>query len=72
MAAGISSRVAEIRDTSLRECLRTFTAIEHRMEYVASIRGIEFVNDSKATNLNSVWYALESMKKPIVSDFRWA
>lgn len=66
MAAGISSRVAEIRDTSLRECLRTFTAIEHRMEYVASIRGVEFINDSKATNLNSVWYALESMTKPVV------
>jgi UDP-N-acetylmuramoylalanine--D-glutamate ligase len=66
MAAGISSRVAEIRDSSLRECLRTFTAIEHRMEYVASIRGVEFINDSKATNLNSVWYALESMTKPVV------
>lgn len=66
MAAGISSRIAEIRDTSLRECLRTFTAIEHRMEYVASIRGVEFINDSKATNLNSVWYALESMTKPVI------
>lgn len=66
MAAGISSRVAEIRDTSLRECLRTFKAIEHRMEHVASIRGVEFINDSKATNLNSVWYALESMTKPVI------
>ncbi|HPI53604.1 MAG TPA: UDP-N-acetylmuramoyl-L-alanine--D-glutamate ligase [Chitinophagaceae bacterium] len=66
MAAGISARVAEIRDTSIRECLKTFTAIEHRMEHVASIRGVEFINDSKATNLNSVWYALESMTKPVI------
>ncbi|MBL7766034.1 MAG: UDP-N-acetylmuramoyl-L-alanine--D-glutamate ligase [Chitinophagaceae bacterium] len=66
MAAGISSRVAEIRDSAIRECLKTFTAIEHRMEYAGSIRGVEFINDSKATNLNSVWYALESMTKPVV------
>lgn len=66
MAAGISARVAEIRDSSIRESLKNFTAIEHRMEMVASIRGVEFINDSKATNLNSVWYALESMQKPTV------
>jgi UDP-N-acetylmuramoylalanine--D-glutamate ligase len=66
MAAGISARVAEIRHTTIRESLKTFTSIEHRMEFVASIRGIEFINDSKATNLNSVWYALESMNKPVV------
>jgi UDP-N-acetylmuramoylalanine--D-glutamate ligase len=66
MAAGISSRVAEVRNESIRECLRNFNSIEHRMEHVADIRGIEFINDSKATNLNSVWYALESMKKPVV------
>jgi UDP-N-acetylmuramoylalanine--D-glutamate ligase len=66
MAAGISARVAEIRDASIRESLKTFTAIEHRMESVATIRGIEFVNDSKATNLNSVWYALETIKKKVI------
>ncbi|MBU3677099.1 MAG: UDP-N-acetylmuramoyl-L-alanine--D-glutamate ligase [Chitinophagaceae bacterium] len=66
MAAGISARVAEVRNDSIRECLRNFKAIEHRMEHVASIRGVEFINDSKATNLNSVWYALESMTKPVV------
>lgn len=66
MAAGISARVAEIRDVTIRECLKTFTAIEHRMETIAMIRGVEFIDDSKATNLNSVWYALESMKKPTV------
>ncbi len=66
MAAGISSRVAEIRNSSIRESLRTFSALEHRMETVAFIRGIEFINDSKATNLNSVWYALETINKPII------
>ncbi|MBL7774185.1 MAG: UDP-N-acetylmuramoyl-L-alanine--D-glutamate ligase [Chitinophagaceae bacterium] len=66
MAAGISARVAELRSETIRESLKTFTAIEHRMEFVASIRGVEFINDSKATNLNSVWYALESMTKPTV------
>lgn len=66
MAAGISARVAEIRNDSIRESLKTFNALEHRMETVAFIRGVEFINDSKATNLNSVWYALESMKKPTV------
>lgn len=66
MAAGISSRVAEIRNSTIRESLRTFNALEHRMETVAFIRGVEFINDSKATNLNSVWYALESITKPIV------
>ena len=66
MAAGISARVAEVRNESIRECLMNFKSIEHRMESVASIRGVEFINDSKATNLNSVWYALESMQKPTV------
>ncbi len=66
MAAGISSRVAEVRNESIRECLKNFRSIEHRMEPVASIRGVEFINDSKATNLNSVWYALESMRKPTI------
>lgn len=66
MAAGISSRVAEIRNSAIRESLKTFVALEHRMETVAYIRGIEFINDSKATNLNSVWYALESMTKPVI------
>lgn len=66
MAAGISARVAEIRCEAIRESLKTFTAIEHRMEFVVSIRGVDYINDSKATNLNSVWYALETMTKPVV------
>ncbi len=66
MASGISARVAEIREERIRESFKTFNSLEHRMEFVASIRGVEFINDSKATNLNSVWYALESMTKPVV------
>lgn len=66
LAAGISARCAEVRNESIRECLKTFSSIEHRLESVASIRGVEFINDSKATNINSVWYALESMKKPTI------
>jgi UDP-N-acetylmuramoylalanine--D-glutamate ligase len=66
MASGISARVAEIRKEKIRESLSTFKALEHRLEPVAYVRGIEFINDSKATNINSVWYALESMKKPTV------
>lgn len=66
MAAGISARVAGIRKEKIRESLGTFEGLEHRLEYVATIRGVVFINDSKATNVNSVWYALESMKTPTV------
>lgn len=66
MAAGISARAAEIRNATIRDCIKSFTSIEHRLESVAFIRGIEFINDSKATNLNSVWYALESVQKPTI------
>ena len=66
MAAGISARIAGVRKEKLRELFMGFTGLEHRLEYVATIRGVEFINDSKATNVNSVWYALESMKKPTI------
>ncbi len=66
MAAGISARVAGIRNDLIRESFTTFNGLEHRLEYVATIRGVEFINDSKGTNLNSVWYALESMTNPVV------
>ena len=66
MAAGISARIAGVRKEKLREFFMGFTGLEHRLEYVATIRGVEFINDSKATNVNSVWYALESMKKPTI------
>lgn len=66
MAAGISARAAGIRKEKIRDCFETFDGLEHRLEYVATVRGVEFINDSKGTNLNSVWFALESMKKPVV------
>lgn len=66
MAAGISSRIAGIRKEKIRESFSSFKGLEHRLEFVATIRGVDFVNDSKATNVNSVWYALESMTKPTV------
>ncbi len=66
MAAGIAARLLDIRKETVQECLSDFQNIEHRLEYVANIHGIEFVNDSKATNVNSAWYALESMEKPVV------
>jgi UDP-N-acetylmuramoylalanine--D-glutamate ligase len=66
MAAGISSRIAGIRKEKIRESFTSFEGLEHRLEYVATVRGVEFINDSKATNVNSVWFALESMKTPVV------
>ncbi len=66
MAAGIAGRVLEIRKEIIRESLTDFQNVEHRLEFVARIHGIEFINDSKATNVNSTWYALESINKPIV------
>lgn len=66
MAAGIAASVLDIRKEKIREAVQTFESLEHRMEFVASIRGVDFINDSKGTNLNSVWFALESMTKPTV------
>lgn len=66
MAAGISARIAGLRKEKIRESFSTFEGLEHRLEYVASVRGVDFINDSKATNVNSVWFALESMKQPVV------
>ena len=61
MAAGISANVAGIHKETIREALKTFKGVEHRLEKVASIDGVEYINDSKATNVNSCWYALQSM-----------
>ena len=62
MAAGISANVAGIRKETIREALSSFTGVEHRLEKVAKVNGVEYINDSKATNVNSCWYALQSMK----------
>jgi UDP-N-acetylmuramoylalanine--D-glutamate ligase len=66
MAAGIAARVLELRNDVVRESLSDFQNVEHRLERVAMVHGIEFINDSKATNVNSAWYALESMDRPVV------
>lgn len=66
MAAGISAVVMGIRKEKIRDAIQTFKSLEHRMSTVATIKGVEFINDSKATNVNSTWYALESMTKPVI------
>jgi len=66
MAAGIGSKLIDIRKDTIKKCLSDFQNVEHRLEHVATIHGIEFINDSKATNVNSSWYALESMDNPVI------
>ena len=66
MAAGLSAVVMDIRKEKIRDAVQTFQSLEHRMETVSTVRGVEFINDSKATNTNSTWYALESMTKPTI------
>lgn len=66
LAAGIVANVYGLRKEQIRESLSDMKSLEHRMESVAKVRNIEFINDSKATNVNSTWYALESMNKPII------
>ncbi|MCP4123804.1 MAG: UDP-N-acetylmuramoyl-L-alanine--D-glutamate ligase [Bacteroidetes bacterium] len=66
MAAGIASRVLGVRKDVIRESLTDFKNLEHRMEFVLTIRGVDFINDSKATNVNSAWFALESMNKNVI------
>ena len=66
MAAGLAASAIDIRKEKIREALQTFESLEHRMEPVAVIKNVEFINDSKATNINSTWFALESMEKPVI------
>ena len=66
LASGIAGRILEIRKEIVRESLMDFVNVEHRLEFVAKVHGIEFINDSKATNVNSTWFALESMENPTV------
>lgn len=66
MAACVAATTLDIRKEKIRDAVQNFQALEHRMEHVATVRGVEFINDSKATNVNSTWYALESMTKPTV------
>jgi len=66
MASGISGSILRLRKESIRECLCDFQGVEHRLERFLKVHNIEFINDSKATNINSVWYALESMSTPVI------
>ena len=66
MAACLAATTMGIRKEKIRDAVKTFESLEHRMESVMTIRGVEFINDSKATNVNSTWYALESMTKPVI------
>ena len=66
LAAAVSANIAHIRKENIREALNNFKSVEHRLEHVADVRGVAYINDSKATNVNSCWYALESMRTPVL------
>lgn len=66
LASGLGARILDIRKDVVRESFSDFVNVEHRLEFVAKVHGIEFINDSKATNVNSTWFALESMERPTV------
>ena len=66
LAAALAARVSEIKNEVIRESLRAFEGVEHRLEKVRTVDGVEYVNDSKGTNINAAWYALDSFKVPVV------
>ena len=66
LAAGITADLAGVSNELIREGLKTFEGVEHRLEKAGRVRGVEFINDSKATNVNACWYALDSMRTPVV------
>jgi len=66
MAAAVVASLLDVRKETIRESLSNFQNAEHRLEFVRKVNGIDFINDSKATNVNSAWYALESMDKPVI------
>ena len=66
MAASLAATALGVKKDSVREALSTMESLAHRMQPIVTIGGVEFINDSKATNVNSTWYALESMQKPVV------
>ena len=66
MAAGLAAQILNIHNNVIRESLQQFAGVDHRLQYVATVRGVRYINDSKATNVNSCWYALESMTTPTV------
>ncbi len=66
LAASLAAQIVNVKNENIRKSLAAFQGVEHRLEYVATIRGVTYINDSKATNVNSCWYALQSMKTPTV------
>lgn len=66
LAAGIASNVSGIKNEVIRKCLSDFPGVEHRLEKVCKVGGVQYINDSKATNVDACWYALESMKTPTI------
>jgi UDP-N-acetylmuramoylalanine--D-glutamate ligase len=66
MAAGIAAMIMDVTNEELKECLSDFQAVEHRLESVAMVHGVKFINDSKATNVNAAWYALECQSSPVI------
>jgi UDP-N-acetylmuramoylalanine--D-glutamate ligase len=66
MAAALSARVFEIRNEDIRDSLMSFLGVEHRLEYVRTVNSVDYINDSKATNVNATWYALSSYNSPLV------
>ena len=66
MAAGLTASILHVRKDNIRLSLLGFQGVEHRLEYVATVRDVKYINDSKATNVNSCWYALQSMKTPVI------
>lgn len=66
LAAAVAARVMEVRSDVVRESLKTFSGVPHRLESIREVDGVRYVNDSKATNVNAVWFALESFSEPVV------
>ena len=66
MAAGIARRLIDVRKAAIRDSFNGFQNLSHRLEEVSTVRGVTFINDSKATNVNASWYALESMNRPVI------
>lgn len=66
LAATITAKIMDLHDDKIQASLMGFTGVEHRLEKVARVKGVDYINDSKATNVNSCWYALQSMTTPVV------
>ena len=66
LAAGIASDISGIKKENIRKSLSDFPGVEHRLEKVCKVAGVQYINDSKATNVDACWYALESMRTPTI------